>query len=157
VIADRPLTAWPSWTARSKPGYLPHDKTSDEFNFAFRPDLNAGTVRDLATLGSSEPNPPGIGKPCSPSPWPSRQAAFSVYFTTLMNQVLRFRVAEATVGSTGDCGRTSGSPFCWLTRSDTSRWTGPKPAGLLTRLRRDERGSMIITSNKKPSPNRAKS
>ncbi len=48
---------------------LPHHKTLDEFDFAFRPDLDARRIRDLATLSFIDAKsniaflgPSGVGK-----------------------------------------------------------------------------------------------
>jgi DNA replication protein DnaC len=60
---------------------LPHHKGLDGFDFAFQPDLDARKVRDLAALGFVQAKanvaflgPPGVGKTCSRSAWPSPPA-----------------------------------------------------------------------------------
>jgi DNA replication protein DnaC len=84
---------------------LPHHKTLDEFDFAFRPGLDARKVRDLATLEfvKAKSNvallgPPGAGKTMIAVAFAvaACQAGFSIYFTTLDDLVRRLRTAEAT-------------------------------------------------------------
>lgn len=137
---------------------LPHQKTLDQFNFAFQPDLDARKINDLATLQfvQSRSNvaflgPPGVGKTMLAVGLAvaACQAGFTVYFTSLDDLVRRLRAAEAT-------SRFSRQLQAYLRPSllivDEVGYLplDRTEANMVFQLvsRRYERGSMIITSNK---------
>ena len=137
---------------------LPHQKTLDQFNFAFQPDLDARKINDLATLQFVQARsnvaflgPPGVGKTMLAVGLAvaACQAGFTVYFTSLDDLVRRLRAAEAT-------SRFSRQLQAYLRPSllivDEVGYLplDRTEANMVFQLvsRRYERGSMIITSNK---------
>ena len=138
---------------------LPHHKTLDEFDFAFQPDLDGRKVRDLATLEfiRAKSNvallgPPGVGKTMLAVALAvaACQAGFSIYFTTLDDLVRRLRTAEAT-------GRFNRQLQAFLRPAVlVVDEVGYLPldraeANMFFQLitRRYERGTMVVTSNKR--------
>ncbi len=137
---------------------LPHQKTLDQFNFAFQPDLDVRKINDLATLQFVQARsniaflgPPGVGKTMLAVGLAvaACQAGFTVYFTSLDDLVRRLRAAEAT-------SRFSRQLQAYLRPSllivDEVGYLplDRTEANMVFQLvsRRYERGSMIITSNK---------
>jgi DNA replication protein DnaC len=115
---------------------LPHQKTLDQFNFAFQPDLDIRKINDLATLQFVQTRanvaflgPPRVGKTMLAVGLvvAACQAGFTIYFTTLDDLLRRLRAAEATSGSTDNSRPTCGHPCSSSTRSATCPSTGPKP------------------------------
>ena len=115
---------------------LPHHKTLEEFDFAFQPGLDARKIRDLATLEfvKAKSNvaflgPPGVGKPCSPSPSRSAPARPGCRSTSPLWTTWSAGSAppKPPADSTGNSKPSSDPPFWSSTRSATYRWTGPKP------------------------------
>jgi DNA replication protein DnaC len=146
---------------------LPHHKTLDEFDFAFQPDLGAREVRDPATLEFVRAKfnvvllgPPGVGKTMIAVALAvaACQAGFTIYFTTLDDLVRRLRAAEAT-------GRFNQQLQAFMRPSVlVCDEVGDLPldraeANIVFQLasRRYERGSMIITTGNRASPNGAAS
>jgi DNA replication protein DnaC len=138
---------------------LPYYKTLDEFDSAFASRLDARKIRDLATSEFVRATsnvvfvgPAGVGKTVLAVALAvaAHQAGFSIYFTTLDHLVRRLRAAEAT-------GRFDRQLRIYLRPSVlVVDGVGQSPldrteANMVFQLvsRRCERGSMIVTSNRR--------
>jgi DNA replication protein DnaC len=138
---------------------LPHQKTLDQFNFAFQPDLDIRKINDLATLQFVQARsnvaflgPPGVGKTMLAVGLAiaACQAGFTVYFTTLDDLVRRLRAAAETTSRFNRQLQAYLRPSLLIIDEVGYLPLDRTEANMVFQLisRRYERGSMIITSNK---------
>lgn len=137
---------------------LPHQKTLDEYDFAYQPDLDPRKVRDLASLSFVETKtnvallgPPGVGKThigISLAVAACR-AGFAVYFTTL-DDMVRQLVAADSIGKLASKIRTYLRPSILVIDEVGYLPLARNEANLVFQLisKRYEKGSIILTSNK---------
>ncbi|MFB7335990.1 IS21-like element helper ATPase IstB [Streptomyces adustus] len=134
---------------------LPHQKTLEDYDFSFQPELDPRKVKDLATLSFVEAKanaallgPPGVGKThiaVALAAW----AGYSIYFTSLDDMVRNLTAAEAVGRLTNKAG-TYLRPAVLVLDEVGYQPLARAEANLVFQVisKRYEKGSIILTSNK---------